>query len=71
MDLEKQVIQSNQDLHVCGYMVVGVYMGAKLILLLLLANIPLFLELGNNFVGQHGLSLFFLFFRHASKYPLF
>jgi hypothetical protein len=25
MDLEKHVIQSNQDMHVCGYMVVGVY----------------------------------------------
>jgi hypothetical protein len=42
MDLEKQVIQSNQDVHVCGYMVVGVYMVDNLILLLLLENISLF-----------------------------
>jgi hypothetical protein len=62
MDPEKQVIQSNQDVHVCGYMVVGVYLVANLILLLLLENIPLsFLELANNFAGQHELSPFFFF----------
>jgi hypothetical protein len=42
MDPKKQVIQSNQDVYVCGYMVVGVYMVDNLILLLLLENISLF-----------------------------
>jgi hypothetical protein len=54
MDPEKRVIQSNQDIHVCGYeewneYMVGVVMngvnggnGENPILLLLLENIPLF-----------------------------
>jgi hypothetical protein len=64
MDPEKRVIQSNQDVHVCGYeewsgYIVEVVMngvngnGENLILLL---------EHGNNFARKHGLSYSSLFF---------
>jgi hypothetical protein len=59
MDLEKRVIQSNQDVHVCGIYVEWMYVvevamcgvygdeGESLILLCSLKYIYLFLELGD------------------------
>ena len=52
--MKKNIIQSNQDVQVCGYIV------AILILLCSLKHFSLFMEiLKKTFLLEHGLSLFF------------
>ena len=68
---ESWVIQSNQDVDVCGCMV-DIYMVANLILLCSLKtylswNLEIFLWENRGYL----IHLSFSFFRRASKYPLF
>jgi hypothetical protein len=71
---ESWVIQSNQDVRVCGVMYIYIY-GSYPNSTMLLENIS-HLKLGNNCKKTWAIlfiffSLLFFFFKRASKYPLF